>query len=244
MAITTEKSLFEQIEELRQEAESHQADADSKMNEVKEAMTHRNEVLAKLSEFLKEAAEEPLQLKEASANGTPALKKIGLTPKHGKGKPGRPKKVVAGKVAPTQRNYDNAMSLTEAIWDVLDRDTPATYKKVIPDYADDTVGLKVSEIKDIIEAEKKWQSSAENISPQIQQHVGNLRHEGKLARGENRRYFIVDSADLFGPPLDANGKPRKEGSDEGTYVGDDGKSVFTWLDGRVYKKRRKGSTEE
>jgi hypothetical protein len=218
-ATATDRTVFEQIEELRQEAEGFETEARDKMGEAQAAMEKRNDALKRMGELAATASEETVQFE---GNATPstttvnAPKKKGVTgaapkpiPKHASAPA---KKTVPGKklakVAPGQRNYDNEMSLPQAIWDVLDRKSN-TYKKYIPDYPDGADGLKVSEIKDVIEAEKKWVSSSENISPQIQQVVGKLREDGKLARSEDRRYFIVKGATLDGPELDAHGKPIK-----------------------------------
>lgn len=146
------------------------------------------------------------------------------------------------KVAPDQRNYQNEIKLPAAVWDALDRD-PTKYKGLVDGYPEGAVGLKVSEIKEVIEHEKKWVSSSDNPSPQIQQVVGNLRHEGKLARNdEDKRYFIVDGADLDGPPLNEDGSPMEE-QEDGTFKTKAG-ATFTWTDGKVYKKRRKAAEAE
>lgn len=117
-------------------------------------------------------------------------------------RPGRPadpaKKKNTGKsskVAPNQRNYSNEISLKEAIWDVLDR-SPKEWQKSIPDFPSDAEGLKISEIKELIEKEGKWVSSASDISPQLQSHIYNLKNAGKVTRGEGGRYYINEGASL------------------------------------------------
>lgn len=100
------------------------------------------------------------------------------------------------KVEPHERNYGQETSLRKEIWSVLDRD-PASYKQYLPDYPDEAVGLKVSEVKEIIEREGKWTSKAEDISPQIQGHLHDLKKDGKIHRNDvDRRYFIVEGATL------------------------------------------------
>lgn len=100
----------------------------------------------------------------------------------------------AAKPAPDGRLYGQETSLRKEIWNVLDRD-PETYKQHIADYPEGAVGLKVSEIRVIIEKEGKWQSSSTNISPQIQQHLYGFRDAGKVDRDDaNKRYYIVEGA--------------------------------------------------
>jgi hypothetical protein len=121
------------------------------------------------------------------------------------GRRGRPpgsvnknKAVNANKVSASERNYSNEMSLRAAVWDVMDR-KPAEWRKILgDDLPADVTGLKVSDIKNIIEAEKKWTSSSENISPQVQQAVYTLKNDGKVSRGDDKRYSIVKGAKLDG----------------------------------------------
>lgn len=98
------------------------------------------------------------------------------------------------KVAPTERNYTNEMSLKKAIWDVLDR--PHDWPKLIADLPSDAEGLQISEIKEIIETEKKWVSNSGDISTQLSTHLSHLKGDGLIARAEGGRYYIVDGAEL------------------------------------------------
>jgi hypothetical protein len=113
----------------------------------------------------------------------------------------------AGKVAPSERNYNNTMSLKEAIWDVLDRN-PKEWSKLLPELPDEAEGLQIAEIKEIIESEKKWVSSSDNISTQLSSQLFNLKKENLIARGENARYYIVDGAEL--PSSKRGRKPAAE----------------------------------
>jgi len=99
------------------------------------------------------------------------------------------------KISPDQRNYSNEMSLKQAIWDVLDR--PAEWPKLVSDLPEDAVGLQFSEIKDIIEHEKKWVSSSPDISTMVSSHLHNLKKEGLLGRTEQARYYIIEGAELI-----------------------------------------------
>lgn len=261
----TEMTVFEEIEACRQAAEEAYDEASNKKAEFDDANQRCNENLERIRELtdqlLAEDAPEltapvlpttrPVARPAARSSGpvrkTPAAPATPPQPKHGPrpSSPALAKKTsgTAAKPAPakgggTTRNYDNDTSLPETIWEVLDRE-PQEYLTVIPEYPDATaVGLKVSEIKDVIEAEKKWVSSSPNISPMIQSAVGDLRYEGKLARNEDdRRYYIIDGAELYGPPLNTDGSPMEE-QEDGTFLKNDG-HVFTDQQGRAIKKRKK-----
>ena len=117
-------------------------------------------------------------------------------------RPAAPKPAPAAKPAPDGRMYGQETSLRKEIWGVLDRD-PSTYKQYIADYPDDAVGLKVSELRTIIEKEAKWQSSSTNISPQIQQHLYAFRDAGKVDRDDTqKRYYIVEGATFEDAPAE------------------------------------------
>jgi len=99
------------------------------------------------------------------------------------------------KVSPTERNYTNEMSLKQAIWDVLDRN-PKEWAKLLDDFPSDAEGLQISEIKEIIETEKKWVSNSDDISTQLSSHLTNLKKEGLIGRAEGGRYYIAEGAEL------------------------------------------------
>jgi len=100
------------------------------------------------------------------------------------------------KVAPDQRNYSNQMSLKRAIWDVLDR--PSDWAQLLSDLPNDALGLQISEIKEIIEFEKKWVSSSADISTQLSSHLHNLKKTGLLGRtADTFRYYIIEGAELI-----------------------------------------------
>jgi hypothetical protein len=102
-----------------------------------------------------------------------------------------------GKVKPDERNYDNEISLVEAVWRVLDRKEHAE-------------GLKVGEIVDVIEKEKIWESSSEDISNMVQGAVYKLKEKGKVVRGDNRRYYIPEGAT---PPESRKGGKKEEATE-------------------------------
>lgn len=111
-------------------------------------------------------------------------------------KPGRPANAPAagGKVAPNQRNYSNEMSLPEAVFDVLNR--PRDWSKAVADLPPKPQGLQIQQIKAVILHEKKWVSSASDISPQLQSIIGKMKESGAVARGDNRSYYIPRGATI------------------------------------------------
>ena len=97
-----------------------------------------------------------------------------------------------GPVAPTDRNYDNELTLKEAIWDALDRDGWPELEMV----PEDAEGLKPGEIKTLLEMEGKWTSASANPGNQISAAISDLKKAGKIALGDGRRYYIVAGAEL------------------------------------------------
>lgn len=205
---------LQQIEDLRRQAESQYKD-------YQKALTSVNKTLAQLAEVASKAnvgiAGVPLMpitpsktakaLKAtppttgAKRRGRPRKSEAAVTTPVtvGAKRRGRPKKVVAAnevKVA-TQRHYDNPKSLRETCWEILDRD-PSSYRKILSEYPEGAKGLKVTELKEIIETEGVWTSSSADIGAQIQNTLHNLRNkEGKLHRNdEDRRYTIVSGKQL------------------------------------------------
>lgn len=104
------------------------------------------------------------------------------------------KKKAAGAVAASERNYDNKKKLPEAIWDILDRDD----WPILKDLPEDAVGLTAGEVKKLILHEKDWQSASADPGNQISAQLGKFRNAGKIARGDGRRYYIVEGATLEG----------------------------------------------
>lgn len=84
-------------------------------------------------------------------------------------------------VKPTERNYDNEMSLVQAVYEILDRKENAE-------------GLKVTDIVKTIKEEGKWVSSSDNINNQVQGAVYTLKDAGKLVRGDERKYYVPEGA--------------------------------------------------
>jgi hypothetical protein len=256
------QTVWDQINDLRQEASDLENEAREKIEEGNAKMAERNTKIEQMQQLLAEASGGTAP----TANGPTPKNAAGPTPKHAAGPTPRkaggpaPKHAAAApapKTKPTAaekpkaktkggntgRMYGQGITMPEAVWDAIDRD-PATYKTILPEYPEGASGLKVSEIRDVIEKEGKRQSSAENISPMIQQIVGDLRYEGKLGRDEDtKRYWAVAGAELYGPPLNADGTAMTA-QDDGTFLKSDGK-VFTDKNGKPIKQRvKKGGGEQ
>lgn len=98
------------------------------------------------------------------------------------------------KVSATDRNYDNKKTLGRAVWDILDRDDWPALKSV----PENAPGLTAGEIKTLILKEKDWQSSGADPGNQISAQLGKFKNVGKIARGDERRYYIVKDATFDG----------------------------------------------
>ncbi|CAE7860196.1 folD [Symbiodinium microadriaticum] len=96
----------------------------------------------------------------------------------------------SGPVKPENRNYDNDMSLKEAVFDVLDREN----WKGILDKEDGDVALSAGEVKKVIETEQKWVSSAADITSQLQGALRDLR-KMNLVVWENKKYYVPEGAE-------------------------------------------------
>ena len=166
------------IRELEQEA----ADLETQFNENMSAIFQKIANAASLN-----ASDDapPLRNRAATAAATaPAPKHANVAKKATKEKP------------VSERNYSNPVGLKATIFDVLDRN-PKEWAKLLPDLPADAIGLQISEIKEIIEAEGKWKSSSDDISTQLSGHLGALRTKDKvIARADGGRYYVIEGAEL------------------------------------------------
>lgn len=110
-------------------------------------------------------------------------------------KPNSAKAVTGDSVKPNERNYTNDISLREAIWQVLDMG-PKKWAELLPELPADVEGLKVTEIYNIIQSQGLWKSNADSFNTQLSTHLSGLKSDGKVARGADRRYYIVEGAEL------------------------------------------------
>ena len=84
--------------------------------------------------------------------------------------------------------------LNSIIWDVLNRD-PKAHKKHFPDYPEGSFGLKPAEIKQVVNNEGIYQTAAKDITQMVAQVLSHFKREGRIHKGEDGRYFIVDGAE-------------------------------------------------
>lgn len=179
-ATASSTDALQQIGELHQRAaelkSSYETEYASIMQQISDVAT---------GEHVGGSAPTPPPRQTATATATAAV------PKRGR-RPGTtasvPKKAVA--VSPDQRNYSNDMSLKEAVFDVLDREN---WNGILT-LEDGTVSLGAGEIKKVILAEKKWVSSAADITSQLQGALGTLKKAGLVVR-EGGRYFIPEGVE-------------------------------------------------
>lgn len=195
-------SVFERMEQLRQEAEGHQNAyrqtmqqiADLVQDEIGGGVVRETPAEFELTPRRGRRAHAEGNGSNGNGGGTATAertgKRRGRRPGSGK-KPG-PK---GGAKGNTTRNYGQEMTLKEAAWDVLSR--PKDWHKILPDLPEGVKGLKITEIKKIIEKEENWKSSSSNIAPQLQQHLTALRENDKVERDEeSKRYNIKHGAKL------------------------------------------------
>ncbi len=95
-----------------------------------------------------------------------------------------------GTVSASERNYDNRKTLGKAIWDILDRDEWPGLK----DVPKDAVGLTAGEVKKLLAIEGDWTSNSADPGNQISAQLSKFKIADKIARGDERRYYIIKGA--------------------------------------------------
>ena len=111
---------------------------------------------------------------------------------------GRPPKSVASSADAQKPANDSP--LREVVWNVTSAHQK-NWAKHNPERPENAVGYKVSELVAIIKGENLWESSSDEISQQVQNQIYRLKDEGKMVRGEDKRYSIAKGAELNGPKL-------------------------------------------
>ena len=190
-AETTLQELTDLQNQATEEVARHREELEKIESSHNETM---NELLSKIRDTANGACGD---FQTSSPSAAPTPKRRGRPPgKNNVSSSSAPvaKKKTAGKVAASERNYDNKKKLPEAIWDILDRDD----WPILKDLPEDAVGLTAGEVKKLILHEKDWQSASADPGNQISAQLGKFRNAGKIARGEGRRYFIVEGATLEG----------------------------------------------
>ncbi len=210
---------FSQIEELRQQAHEEIQEYQKLLHQAQGTLQKLAEVASKTSVHMGEAAdlEVTVPKRRGRKPGTKMKGRRGRPPKAstvvkaGAKRRGRPPKAASAtaavkangkKLGRPKKNgsagENGDVSLKRAIWDVLERDSAAN-KRFIPDYPADAKGLKVAEIKEVIEKEGKWTTKSKSFAAQIQNAVYRLCDEKKAKRNdEDRRYYIVKGAQYDG----------------------------------------------
>lgn len=172
-------SEIEQLEKLQADSVSY----------IKQGMEQRGE----LQRLLAENEQQQQAIKNrlfSGTNGAVSAPVVVAAPVKTRGrKPGKVAAPKAAKVAKATKasksgkNYSNPTSLRATCWNILARKANQS-------------GRNVAEITDIIEKEKLWKSSAEDITQMVQQAVYKLKSEGKLDRKEDGNYIILAGATL------------------------------------------------
>ena len=193
---------FERLSQLQTEAEE-------KCKMWQKSLHDYQTALLKLSDVAREASEQVGDVPEVTTakrgpgrpKATTAKRGPGRPPKAEKAEgakrgPGRPPK--AEKAVSAEKEHDNSPSLKRVVWDMLGKGS-FYMKKHLPEYPAGARGLKVSELKEIIEKSESWTTSSENIAGQIQNALYFLREAKKIDRNdEDRRYFIIKDAEYDG----------------------------------------------
>jgi len=91
-----------------------------------------------------------------------------------------------------KRQYGQATSCRKEVWRIVESSKDKAWvRKFITDYPDDAVGLKVPEIRIIMELEERWKSSSDKISAQIQNQVYYFIDKGKMKKNKSdKRCYI------------------------------------------------------
>lgn len=201
-ATVSQTDALQQLTELKDEADVEQT---RHRDELVRHETSMNEILAKIRDTADGACGDFQTGNNGAAPATttpqPARargpKKKATAKKNASGSSSVKKKATKKKgvkVSATDRNYDNKKTLGQAIWHILDRDNWPALKSV-PDSAP---GLTAGEIKTLILLEKDWQSAGADPGNQISAQLGKFHHPEKgepvIARGDERRYYIIKGA--------------------------------------------------
>lgn len=201
----TGMDILQQIDELRQEAGQAAQEAEQLLRQLQEKMNARNDALRRLAEIAGNVADEDVSTlgnigggiqTGGGRNGGTANAATGTGKKRGrpKGSTNKADKPARERKSGDKRNFDNEVSLKETVFNVLSR-SASQHRKSLPDYPKDAVGLKVSEITEIIGSEGLWKSSSDKPGQMIQQALYHLKNDNKVERDdETRRYRLVQGA--------------------------------------------------
>jgi hypothetical protein len=241
------KDLSEEITDLKQIISEKQLELEAEKTKLRSCLSKMAVIVAETEREINVEASVPMPQVTLPLRSEPTTppRRPGRPPKNAAPVVGPPKVTVRGKPGrkPGTKNVVSDFSLSEVVWGILDRD-PNSYLQVkdaagnpvIPDYPmGKAMGLSPSEIRAILDAEGKWVSNSKSLNNQIQGVLSEFRHEGKIVRDAGR-YYVLNGAELFGPPLNEDGALMQEQSD-GSFLTNSG-TVFTNKDGSTYKRKK------
>lgn len=184
---------FQQIEQIQQEAREKFQEYQRSLKEAQVALRKLAEVASETCDHVGEGVDFATMAPAKRRKGRPAKAKATVV-KNGRRKSRKIGAKTKTRVRAAAANGENKISLKRYTFDLLGRPA-ASIKKVISGYPESGKGLKVSEIKEIIENEGKWSTDSE-IGPQIHNALFALRNAKKVERNEeDRRYHLVEGAE-------------------------------------------------
>ena len=182
---------FQQIEQIQQEAREKFQEYQRSLKEAQVALRKLAEVASETCDNVGEGVDFATMAPAKRRKGRLAKAKATVV-KNGR----RKSRKIDAKTKTRVRaaaNGESKISLKRYTFDLLGRPA-ASIKKVISGYPENGKGLKVSEIKEIIENEGKWSTESE-IGPQIHNALFALRNAKKVERNEeDRRYHLIEGA--------------------------------------------------
>lgn len=200
-ATVSQTEALQQMTDLHKEAEEEQ---NRHRDELARHDTSMNEIMAKIRDTADSACGE-FQIGSNGAATPPPIRgakkktvKKKVTGLNGASKVVKKSEVKKGKVSAKDRNYNNKKTLGRAIWDILNRDNWPGLKTV----PEDAPGLNAGEVKVLLDKEGDWRSNSANPANQISSQLGKFHHPEKgkpvIARGDERRYYIIKGAKFPG----------------------------------------------
>lgn len=199
-ASQAKRGVFDEIGELTKRAAEISEQKRQLMSELESLEQERSETLKRIADVATSASESMDDSVEATTNSTV------LKPKRGRPSEKDKQTQTKGDGRGRRALGKGGMPLKRVIWDILSRQ-PSSWRNDIPDLPPKVTGLKVDEIRMIIEKEGTWSSTSATAGQQVQHNLYALKNDGKVFRSDDRRYSIVDGAEYDGPKLDEDGNP-------------------------------------
>lgn len=192
-----DSALIVQLETLQTQAKAEFEQYQALIHQANIKFNERRTILSRMAELATEAASQNFPNFEAMSPvaSHPVASYSTLTPSNpllkkkpkavqsesvGKRKPGRPKGSVASPAKIAVENSKNKSSKKTSLKDVVEG--------ILSKHSD---GLKISQIKDIVEKSATWKSTSANIGPMIQNAIQTLKTLSKVVRTEEGCYKLV-----------------------------------------------------